>query len=232
MKKVTESLYQISLGPVNCFIIDHDGLTLIDSGFKTDGDKIIAAIKKGGKNPDDLKQIVLTHSHPDHSGSAAYLKNKFKIPVYAHEADASLIAKGIAGRLPHVLSPGALNWILFNLFIKRGANETVAFQVDELVKDQDFLPFCGGIQVIYTPGHSLGHIALLLKNEGVLICGDICSNMMGLGYSTVYEDRKIGVQSILKAASFDFETAVFGHGNPIMASANKTIKARFEGEPA
>ncbi len=57
-----------------------------------------------------------------------------------------------------------------------------------------------------------------------MICADICSNMMGLDLSTVYEDRAVGIQSILKTAAFDFDKAIFGHGKPIMKDANKKLR--------
>jgi glyoxylase-like metal-dependent hydrolase (beta-lactamase superfamily II) len=80
MKQITKHLYQISLGSVNTFLIEDNGLTLIDTGFKNSRDKIFQAIRNGGKNPDDIKQIILTHSHPDHSGSVADIKRTLDVP--------------------------------------------------------------------------------------------------------------------------------------------------------
>ncbi len=68
MKQITNNIYQISLGSVNTFLIEDKGLTLIDSGNKNNADKIFLAIEKGGKTPRDIKQIILTHCHPDHAG--------------------------------------------------------------------------------------------------------------------------------------------------------------------
>lgn len=230
MKQITPQLFQISMGPVNAFVIESNGeLTLIDTGFKNSTDKIFAAIEKAGKKPENIKQIILTHSHPDHSGSAAAIKNKLNVPLYIHEEDATLLEQGIGGRLPHEVSPGILNKILFNLFIKKSPNQTDAVVVDEKLKDGDVLPIAGGLKVIHTPGHSKGHVALLLESDGVLIAGDLCANMMGLWYSTVYESRAEGVKSILKAAAFDFDKAVFGHGKPLVGEANKKMLERFSG---
>jgi glyoxylase-like metal-dependent hydrolase (beta-lactamase superfamily II) len=100
-------------------------------------------------------------------------------------------------------------------------------QVSHRVEDGAIIPIAGGLEVIHTPGHSAGHIALLFKKDKVLIAGDICGNVMGLGYSIIYEDYALGMQSIVKAASYDFEKAVFGHGKPLMQSANTKLKAKF-----
>ena len=227
MQQITKNIYQIKLGMVNAFLIEDNGFTLIDTGYKNSSDKIFDAISKAGKNPNDIKQVILTHAHPDHSGSAAELKKRLNIPVLAHEEDAKIIEQGIGGRMPFVLSPGIVNWMVFNLLIKNSDPSIEKLPIDKKLQHNDVLPIAGGVQVIHTPGHSAGHIVLLVKNEGVLISGDLCANVMGLDLSTVYEDRQLGVQSILNVAALDFDTAVFGHGNALKKEANKKLKAKF-----
>ena len=227
MQQITKNIYQIKLGMVNAFLIEDKGLTLVDTGYKYSTDKIFDAIKKSGKNLYDIKQVILTHSHPDHAGSAAEIKNRLNIPVLAHAEDAKLIEQGIGGRMPFVLTPGIVNWLVFNLMIKNSDPSIEKLNIDQKLQDNDIIPILGGVQVIHTPGHCAGHIALLVKSEGVLIAGDLCANVMGLALSVVYEDTQLGIQSILKAAEFDFSTAVFGHGNAIMKDANVTFKKAF-----
>ncbi len=227
MQRITNSIYQIGLGAVNAFVVEDDGLTLIDTGYKGSTDKIFSALKKNGKRPDRIKQVILTHCHPDHAGSAADIKNKLGIPLFAHNMDARLVEQGIGGRAPMHLSPGIINWLVFNIFIKPNGSAIESAEVDEDLKENDVIPVAGGIQVIHTPGHSAGHMSLLVKNEGVLIAGDICANIAGLGLSTVYEDRELGVASIRKAAALDFEKAVFGHGRSLIKDANKKLREKF-----
>ena len=100
MQQIAYNIYQISLGSVNTFLIEDNGLTLVDSGSKNSADKIFKAIVKGGKNPDNIKQVILTHCHPDHAGSAAEINDRLGIPIWAHEEDAVLIEKGVAVRMP------------------------------------------------------------------------------------------------------------------------------------
>lgn len=227
MKKITSHIYQISLGAVNTFLIEDNGLTLIDTGNKDSTDKIFAAIKKGGKNPADIKQVILTHCHPDHAGSIAEIKKRLKVPVWAHYEDASLIEKGIAVRKPMYLSPGIINLIVYNFFIKKAPDTIEPVEVDEKLKDDDVIPIAGGIRALYTPGHCAGHIALLIKDEGVLVAGDICAHAAGLGLSTINENPDVSIKSILKATAFDFDKALFGHGSLLKADANKKLKEKF-----
>lgn len=227
MKQISSSIYQISLGAVNVFVIeDKSGLTLVDTGVPGSKDKIFEAIRRGGKNKDNIRQIILTHLHPDHAGSVAEIKKVLDVPVYAHETDALLIEQGIGSR-QMVLSPGILNKIMYNLFVKNAGSVISPVKIGHKLKDGDLLPIAGGIQVIHTPGHSAGHICLLVKEEGVLIAADICSNFGSPGYSIVYENREMGRQSILKAAGYKFDKAVFGHGSQINSGAAEKLKAKF-----
>ncbi|HNP20494.1 MAG TPA: MBL fold metallo-hydrolase [Panacibacter sp.] len=227
MQQITGNLFQLALGAVNVFVIEDDGLTLVDTGYENSTDKIFSALQKAGKDPAAIKRVILTHCHPDHSGSVAEINRRLGVPVYAHVNDVTLLESGIGGREPKVLSPGLMNWIIFQLFIKRGSAAIQAVKIDEQLHDNDIIPVAGGIQVIHTPGHCAGHIALLLKSEGLLISGDLCANVMGLDLSTVYEDRATGIDSILKAAAFDFDRAVFGHGKLLGRAANKKMHAHF-----
>lgn len=227
MQQITQNIFQISLGAVNTFVVDDNGLTLIDTGYKGSTEKIFNAIKKAGRKPEEIKRVILTHCHPDHTGSAANIKKILRVPLFAHNADAELIEKGIGGRLPMHLSPGIINWLIFNIFIKPNGSAIEAVQIDERLNENDVIPIAGGIQVIPTPGHSAGHICLHIKNEGVLIAGDICANVAGLALSTVYEDRELGRKSILKAAALDFDKAVFGHGRLLSKGANKMLREKF-----
>ncbi len=227
LKKITSSLYQISLGPVNAFFIDCDEPVLIDTGFKGNHSKIYKILETINRKPTDIKHVVLTHSHPDHAGALADIVSDSGAKTYMHFEDAALIRVGLAGRLPHEVAPELLNKILYQLFIKKSHNKNDIINIDVELKDNDFLPIGGGIHVISTPGHSLGHICLLIENQNCLIAGDMCSNMMGLKYSTVYENMEVGRQSILKATGFPFEIAAFGHGNPILKQAQKHIFDKF-----
>jgi glyoxylase-like metal-dependent hydrolase (beta-lactamase superfamily II) len=228
MKQIASNIYQIGLGVVNAFIIeDYNGLTLVDTGYKGSAGKIFTALKKAGKNPADIKQIILTHCHPDHTGSAAVLKKELGALLFAHGEDIPLIERGIGGRLPLQLSPGIKHWLIYHIFAKLHGCKIEPVHVDETLRDKSILPIAGGIQVIHTPGHSAGHVSLLLQNEGVLIAGDLCTNMNGLDLSSVYDNRAVGIESILKAAELDFDTAVFGHGKPLIKGANKKLKEKF-----
>lgn len=77
-------------------IVEPDGLTLIDTGLARSGPrKVLAEIAATGRQPADLKRILITHTDPDHTGGAAELKRLTGARVYAR----SLIAHAPGLRL-------------------------------------------------------------------------------------------------------------------------------------
>jgi glyoxylase-like metal-dependent hydrolase (beta-lactamase superfamily II) len=240
MKKITPHLYELNLGFVNAFLIEDSlsgsdaanrlvpGFTLVDTGTPGHLPKIFAQLKKAGKDPRDIHRIIVTHAHTDHAGSAAAISKELGIPVWAHADTARLVETGRPGEASLQVSPGFRNQLIYQLFIRRGG-AIDAFNIARRLIDGEVLPIGGpnGVKVIYTPGHSAGHLALLLQQDRVLIAADICVNASGLGWSTVYEDRELGRQSILKAAAFDFDKAVFGHGRPLTSAANTRLSTKF-----
>jgi glyoxylase-like metal-dependent hydrolase (beta-lactamase superfamily II) len=227
MKQISDQVYQIPLGAVNAFLIVGEDLSLVDTGYRGNETKIFKALASIGKGPADVSRIILTHSHPDHAGALAAVKKASGAPVWMHHEDAELVRKGIAGRLPYQVSPGLVNKLVFRFFIKNLPNAVPQTDIEEEVRDGDVLPFAGGIRVLHTPGHSRGHICLLVENDSLLIAGDICANMMGLDLSTVYEDASLGLESIRKVSRLDFEKAGFGHGSAIRTGASSKLRKKF-----
>lgn len=228
IQQISPSLYQIRLGAVNAFFIKDNGLTLIDTGYPGSLPTIFKALQQAGEDPHTIRRVILTHAHPDHAGSAAAIRQTLGVPVLAHQEEAPLLEAGISGRSPIYRSPGVVNWLVYTLFIKGGDGKLEAVPVDERLSHGDILPIAGGLQVLHTPGHSVGHMALFMMKEGVLIAGDLCANVVGLDLSTVYEDRSLGIKSLLAVSELSFDTAVFGHGGPLRQQANRRIKAKFE----
>ena len=92
------------------------------------------------------------------------------IEVCPHDIDRPYIE----GKLP--LSKANINsmyWQLEGLSedkrqeIVAQVNSSPRAKVDKILFDGEELPFCGGIQVIFTPGHTQGHISLYLKNSAI-----------------------------------------------------------------
>ena len=231
MSKITQvstHLWQITIGIVNVYLIKtNDGLVLIDAAWPKKADAIMEGVQKTGHNPADIKHLILTHGHVDHAGSAAEISRITGAKVYVHAKDLALTTKGEAGYDGITVTPGFIPKLVYRFVIQPGGTKYESFTVDKTIEDGEILPFANDIEVIHTPGHCAGHVSFLLPQDGILIAGDICSNVMGLSYSTINEDRALARESILKVADYHFEKAVFGHGNPLKKRANQLLKERF-----
>lgn len=216
------------MGMVNAYLLrSPDGLVLIDAGWPNKADAIFKAIQDSGNDPKHIRHLVLTHGHIDHAGSAAEVIRRTSARSYAHPADLGLTSNGQAEHHGTTVTPGVVPWLIYQIFIKPGGSTYEPFAVDQMLQDGERLPMAPDVEVIHSPGHCAGHVALLLRNEGVLIAGDICSNVMGLGYSILNEDLALARQSVLRVAEYPFDRAVFGHGKPLDKRANQSLKKAF-----
>ena len=228
IKEIVSGMYQLSNANINAFLIDNGdaGLTLIDSGYPKDAEALADGIRSIGRDPSDLTSILITHAHPDHLGSAKQLSGG-TTPISLHPADADIARAGVY-RLTMKPGPGILNGVLFKLFMKDKPAEFPAFEPDVDLQDGDIIDIAGGIEVVHTPGHTAGHVALLWKRDrGLLFVGDAAGNLMGLNYMIGYDDVAVGKASLAKLADLDFEAAVFGHGKPILSGASQKFAKKF-----
>ena len=93
------------------------------------------------------------------------------------------------------------------------------------------LPF-DGLRALHAPGHTAGHLALLLPREGgVLFVGDAAANLRRPGLSFVNEDMAEVRRSLERLAALEFEAACFAHGRTIRrwaSSAFRELVGRLE----
>jgi glyoxylase-like metal-dependent hydrolase (beta-lactamase superfamily II) len=85
-----------------------------------------------------------------------------------------------------------------------------------------------GLQIIETPGHTDGHICVLDPVGGVLVAGDALQGAGGevIGPNPQFSSNMLEAErSVRKLAEFSFETALFGHGNPVEAGASAQVAA-------
>ncbi len=226
-KAVVPGIYQISLGFVNTFLIDAGELTLIDAGIGGSEKKILQALEELGKKPSDLRHILITHLHADHTGGLAALKKATGAETYMHPLDAADYCQGITMR-PIPPGPGLLGGLMAGMFSRAQNNRSEAAPVDHRIEDGQVLDFAGGLRVIHAPGHTTGQVAFLAPTQGgVLFVGDACSRLVRLGLSPIYEDWEEGRRTLRMLSGLDFECACLSHGAPITSQADQQFRAKF-----
>lgn len=87
------------------------------------------------------------------------------------------------------------------------------------------------LEIIETPGHTPGHISVLDAKAGILVAGDALNGANGgvIGANPGFsEDMTLANASVAKLATFDYEVALFGHGEPVLSGASEAVAALAE----
>jgi hydroxyacylglutathione hydrolase len=146
----------LTVGPVqeNCWIVrrdEGDRALVVDPG--EEGDRILALLEDLGVT---VEAILLTHTHFDHVGAVAPVARATGAPVYCPELEVPVLAD----IMRYVPWPGF------------GPYES--YEADETVAGGERLTLAGlDLDVLFVPGHSPGHVAYSIADEGVLIGGDV-----------------------------------------------------------
>lgn len=204
----TPFIFSIS---VNCYLVKTSETTiLIDTGRGGKRATIENALESAGCRRGDLGLIILTHGDFDHSGNAAYLRDKFETKIAMHFDDLGMVELGDMtwNRKKQNLVVGAL----FSLLIRLG--ESDRFTADIFLKEGDDLSDYGfEATVIELPGHSKGSIGLLSPG-GDLFCGDLLGNQKRPELWSIIDDPVAAAASLDKLKGLDIETVYPGHGKP------------------
>ena len=96
-----------------------------------------------------------------------------------------------------------------------------------LLQGGELLEFPIPINVIHTPGHTLGSVCYHLPTEGVLIAGDALSRRFNRlsGPSKVWsQDWAQGINSLHQLTEFDYDVVCLSHFRPVMENGKKVVK--------
>jgi hydroxyacylglutathione hydrolase len=146
-----------TVGPVqeNCFVVREQGsdrALIVDPGEESD--RLLGALDALGVTT--LDAILLTHTHFDHVGAVAPVAKATGAPVYVPELEKHVLAN-IMDFVP---------WEGFGPF--------ESYDADHTVKGGEHLDLAGfGIDVLFTPGHSPGHVTYAIEDEHALFSGDV-----------------------------------------------------------
>jgi glyoxylase-like metal-dependent hydrolase (beta-lactamase superfamily II) len=169
---------------VYSYLIYGEMITLIDTGVAGCEMQIFEYIQSTGRNPSEIALIVLTHSHPDHIGSAWAIQRATGCSIAAHRADRTWIEDvELQNRERPV--PGFATLVGGPVHIDNDLIDGDSIETDETR--------AGEMQVFYTPGHLAGSISLFLHNEGALFSGDAVPVP---GDLPVYDDALLSVRSV------------------------------------
>jgi|tagenome__1003787_1003787.scaffolds.fasta_scaffold20848130_2 glyoxylase-like metal-dependent hydrolase (beta-lactamase superfamily II) len=206
------------------FLVEHRGvLSLIDTGTHGSAKRALAAIEKAGHKPEDVRQIVLTHCHGDHTGEAKALREATGAIVIAGAED----VPPIEGKAPY---PGPVGRISNRVFAN--LSKFARLPVDHGVTDREHLE--GGLVALPSPGHTAGHIAVQAPDLDSIFVGDLVWHLGPVrpSWEPLTQDVARNAESIREIAALGVDKVVVAHGSPITGDRLKDLAKKVRAKKA
>ena len=147
-------MFTVGLVQENCFLLRRDGsdrALIVDPG--EEAPRILAAVEQLGV---EVEAILLTHTHFDHVGAVSPVAKATGAPVYVSEIERPVLAD-------------IMSYVPFPGF---GPYES--YEADHTLKGGERLELAGlEIDVLFTPGHSPGHLTYSIPDERAIFSGDV-----------------------------------------------------------
>jgi glyoxylase-like metal-dependent hydrolase (beta-lactamase superfamily II) len=181
--------------------LDGTDVWLIDSGYSdTAAELILDIITAYGWK---LNSIIVTHSHPDHSGGCSWLKQKTGCRIYAHGLNTALIQ--------HPVVHPALSYGGYPCGVIRGkgmmADPCTAKEMAEHIPP--------GLEIIPLPGHFFDMVGIRTNDDVVFLADSICSESILKRYViTFLYDAEAYIETLEKIADMEASLFVPSHVAP------------------
>jgi glyoxylase-like metal-dependent hydrolase (beta-lactamase superfamily II) len=224
MNALAEDVWHVPLGPrdaVNAYVL---GDVLVDSGYKFQSGRAVAAARERG-----VTEHALTHAHLDHAGGSARVCRELGLAgVTVGATDAADVRSGHPEPPPHTPLKPVGRWY---------GSFAAAPVTRELIEGDVVGP---GFVVLDVPGHSLGHVAFWREADRVLITGDVLFNMHLVTTAPGLRqpprpftmDPVVNRRSIRKIAALEPRVVGFGHGPVLREDAAAKLAAVAAALPA
>ena len=234
---VADGIHRVEDANTNWYIVeDGDALTVVDCGVPTSWQSFEAALGQLGRSKSDVQAIVLTHAHFDHIGFAERARQELRVPVWVHENDVPLTrhptqyAHERSPLLYAATKPKALPVILG--FVRTRAFFPKPIGAVERYTDGE-LDVPGKPQVVFTPGHTLGHCSLHFPDRDTLIAGDAVVTFNPytgepgpqIVAAAANADSDRALRSLEAIAETGAKTVLCGHGEPWRDGAEAIAEA-------
>jgi glyoxylase-like metal-dependent hydrolase (beta-lactamase superfamily II) len=224
----------------NAYLIkSNNGDLLIDTGWNSDISlqALERELQDAGTNIKNVRRIVVTHSHPDHYGLVSKIKKTHDVTIYLHRREKEIFRTRYA-LTKEMVQEGSI-WFQSH-GVPKEEMPLMKFPYDSIRAKDVILPDVeleGGetiavdpfkLQVIWTPGHSPGHICLFDAEHKLFFSGDhiLPSITPNIGLLPGSSRNPLGefTQSLKSLRNLDVDTVLPGH-QKILHDLKKRVDA-------
>ena len=240
MTQVTDGIYwfKLPMSPdepnrdhINVYLIrGDDGYLLVDSGWNTDVsfNTMHNHLVKAGISFGDISQILVTHIHPDHYGMAGRVKQLSGATIAMHHLEEELIESRyihldgllhetdqmlVSNGLPHDEMVSLRDATVGMEKFIMPAYPDIRLRDGDTVTTGEFT-----FRVVWTPGHSSGHICLYEPDKKILLSGDHILPRITANISVHPQsiENPLGryIDALKEVRLLDVELALPGHDEP------------------
>lgn len=234
-RRIAPGLDRLGDDVVNFYLLHHaDGLVLIDAGLPGHRSQLRDHLARSGHTARDVRAVLLTHAHPDHTGLAGFLAQAGAV-IWVHEHDAPILADGPLSAMRHAKPersmPGyllrrptviatPLHLARMGAFTARALPDLHGVRTFEADRRLESVP--GRPQAVVLPGHTSGSTAYLFADLGLLFTGDALVTYDGLTGHTgptlvcrgFTHDSAAALRALDRLAELTATVLLPGHGHP------------------
>ncbi len=205
---------------------------LFDAGLNTEEsfNALLYGIREEGYELKNMEALIISHYHLDHCGLALRMQNMLSIPVYLHERDREILLffKKYVEHYPERIKEFYCSYGVPTNIMENITEELQVYKA-LILGPTDTLPLKEGdrfeieegyLEVIYTPGHTPGHISLFFPERNILFGADlILEDEWPHGgiypHTARYNPIKDYLKSLEKIKDLKPEIIIPSHKNPI-----------------
>ncbi|MBN2546840.1 MAG: MBL fold metallo-hydrolase [Spirochaetes bacterium] len=203
--KIEDKIFMLKgINSCNIYYLDFKKKAIIDTGHPLEAEKNINFFKQNGIDLAEIDYIINTHSHGDHNGANAFLKEKnTKIKIAAHKKYKDY------------------NEIREKVKVLKGAEiEFTKYFPDYLIDDKFEIDLTDiKLKLFYTPGHTIDSVVIYLENKNIFFTGDLIYNKV-ITQLDYYQDLEKSLSELKSSYEklLTFKPAVIypGHGDKLI----------------
>lgn len=211
---LTFSFHRIPVGIDNCFLLRGARTILIDGGALGGLPSFNRRMRDLGVDPTEIALILLTHGHWDHITCLSDIRRLSGAKVAIHGRDQFMVE---TGEPPFPAGVTAWGRIMSTSAKLLARPKLPKVKVDVVIGDDGMSLREYGIpgKVVYTPGHSMGHVSILL-DSGEAFVGDMAMNDWYLrrapGLPILADDIRMVVESWRRILPMGVKQVYPAHG--------------------